>query len=230
MSYYFELLFLISHSPIPHLLFPTLSFNCVTMFTNLLKYILGVVLALGILVGGGVASTIYVLNRNSINPAKPVFDNDSVAVKESAPLINADKTKPNSNSEENKEIDNKQEDKKEAEAKDTKEVKETPKAKETPQVKETPKELPPGAYEGRVSWPQGLSLRKDPTSDAEKIGGVGFNNKVTVVEESSDKVWIKIRLEGSDQEGWVKAGNVKQVDGGTQDNKPATDETNDNPR
>jgi hypothetical protein len=194
------------------------------MFTNLLKYILGIVLALGILVGGSVATAIYVFNRNSINPAKPVFDNDSVAVKESAPLINADKTKPNPTSEENKAVDNKQEDK------NAPEVQETPKAKETPEAKQAPKELPPGAYEGRVSWPQGLSLRKDANSAAEKVGGVGFNQKVTVIEESSDKVWLKIRLEGSDQEGWVKAGNVKQADGTQDDNKPATDETNDNPR
>lgn len=194
------------------------------MFTNLLKYILGIVLALGILVGGSVATAIYVFNRNSINPAKPVFDNDSVAVKESAPLINADKTKPNPTSEENKAVDNKQEDK------NAPEVQETPKAKETPEAKQAPKELPPGAYEGRVSWPQGLSLRKDANSAAEKVGGVGFNQKVTVIEESSDKVWLKIRLEGSDQEGWVKAGNVKQADGTQDYNKPATDETNDNPR
>jgi hypothetical protein len=194
------------------------------MFTNLLKYILGIVLALGILVGGGVATAIYVFNRNSINPAKPVFDNDSVAVKESAPLINADKTKPNPTPEENKAVDNKQEDK------NAPEVQETPKAKETPEAKQAPKELPPGAYEGRVSWPQGLSLRKDANSAAEKVGGVGFNQKVTVIEESSDKVWLKIRLEGSYQEGWVKAGNIKQADGTEDDNKPATDETNDNPR
>ncbi|WP_323808708.1 hypothetical protein [Nostoc sphaeroides] len=33
-----------------------------------------------------------------------------------------------------------------------------------------------------------------------------------MLEENQDKSWQKIRLEGSEQEGWVKAGNTQKVD------------------
>ena len=46
------------------------------MFSNILKLILGVLLAIGILVGSSAALAIYFMNRTSGNPPKPVFSND----------------------------------------------------------------------------------------------------------------------------------------------------------
>ncbi|PHK16786.1 peptide-binding protein, partial [Nostoc linckia z13] len=77
----------------------------------------------------------------------------------------------------------------------------------------SPTPLPSGAYRGRVTWAEGLSLRAQPNQDGERIGGVGFNQKIIVLEESEDKAWQKIRLEDSGQEGWVKAGNTEKTDG-----------------
>lgn len=81
----------------------------------------------------------------------------------------------------------------------------TPSPKPTASPKPT---LPPGAYEARVSWPDGLILRDGPGADAISIGGVDNNTKVIVLEESPDKAWQKVRVGESTQEGWIKAGNI----------------------
>ena len=71
--------------------------------------------------------------------------------------------------------------------------------------------IPPNAYYANVTWSEGLSLRAEPNIDAERIGGVGYNARILILEESSDKRWQKIRIPGSEREGWVKAGNIKRV-------------------
>ncbi|MCV3214104.1 SH3 domain-containing protein [Plectonema radiosum NIES-515] len=172
------------------------------MVSNVLKYILGIFLAIVVLIGGGVATALYFMNRTAVPPTKPIFANDSPEIKAQAPKtpgaspaltptpFEARTTKPNV----------------------------TPTL--SPDTTESKKPLPAGAYNARVSWSQGLSLRAEAKQDAEKVGGVGFNQKIIVLEESQDKVWQKIRLEDSDQEGWVKAGNTKKVD--AQDNSQPT--------
>ncbi|MDB9530752.1 SH3 domain-containing protein, partial [Nodularia spumigena CS-1038] len=71
--------------------------------------------------------------------------------------------------------------------------------------------LPPGAYRGRVTWPEGLSVRVEPSMDAERIAGVGVNEELIVLEESQDKNWQKIRTQG-EQEGWIKIGNTERLE------------------
>ncbi|MCC5623167.1 SH3 domain-containing protein [Nostoc sp. CHAB 5715] len=166
------------------------------MLSGLIKFILGFFLAIAVLIGGGAAIALYFMNRTGIPPAKPVFSNDSPSVKAQAPKATepggAKSTlKPGT--------------KTESSPSSTSAPTESPKA--TPSAKP----LPSGAYRGRVSWSEGLSLRSQPNQEAEKIGGVGFNQKIIILSESEDKSWQKIRLEGSEQEGWVKAGNTEKV-------------------
>ena len=167
------------------------------MLSGLTKFILGFFLAIAVLVGGGVAIGLYFINRTGIPPAKPVFSNDSPSVKAQAPKA----TQPGGG--------------KSSLTPGTK-AESSPSSTSTPtkspNATPSPKPLPSGAYRGRVSWAEGLSLRSQPNQEAEKIGGVAFNQKVIVLEESEDKAWQKIRLEGSEQEGWVKAGNTEKVD------------------
>jgi hypothetical protein len=167
------------------------------MLSGFTKFILGFFLAIAVLIGGGAAIALYFMNRTGVPPAKPVFSNDSPSVKAQAPKATESgrsttltpgtkaESSPSSTS--------------------------TP--SESPIATPSPKPLPSGAYRGRVSWAEGLSLRSQPNQEAERIGGVGFNQKIIILEESDDKAWQKIRLEGSEQEGWVKAGNTKKVDG-----------------
>ncbi|MEH2408650.1 SH3 domain-containing protein [Nostoc sp.] len=165
------------------------------MLSGLTKFILGFLLAIAVLVGGGVAVALYFMNRTGIPPAKPVFSNDSPSVKAQAPKTTEPgggkpSLKPGTQTQSSA----------------------TSIPTESPKATPSPKPLPSGAYRGRVSWSQGLSLRSQPNQEAERIGGVGFNQKIIVLEESEDKSWQKIRLEGSEQEGWVKAGNTEKVD------------------
>ena len=160
------------------------------MASNVLKYVLGFFLAIVVLIGGGVAMALYFMNRTAIPPTKPIFANDSAQVKAQAPKT------PGASP-----------------AITPTEVEANPKPNPTPTLAaESPKPLPAGSYNARVTWSQGLSLRAEPKSDAERLGGVGFNQKIIVLSESEDKVWQKIRLDGSDQEGWVKKGNTQPLD------------------
>ncbi|MEC4813473.1 MAG: SH3 domain-containing protein [Scytonema sp. PMC 1069.18] len=166
------------------------------MILNILKFVLGIFLAIAILVGGGVAVALYFMNRTSAPPTKPVFANDSPEVRGQAKKTEA--------TEKNKKAAVQPKEKPKATPKPTPKPEETPKAEEE-------KKLPPGAYRARVTWSQGLIVRSQPQGDAERLGGVGFNSNVIVLQQSDDQAWQKIRIEGSEQEGWVKAGNTEKV-------------------
>ncbi|MBE9197741.1 MULTISPECIES: SH3 domain-containing protein [unclassified Nodularia (in: cyanobacteria)] len=156
------------------------------MFFNVLKFILGFVLAIAILTGSGVAVALYFINRTFIPPAKPLFANDSPSLQAQAPEGTEVKTTSTP----------------------------TPKPTPTPAPTPTPTPtdtLPPGAYRGLVTWPEGLSVRSQPSMDAERIAGVAINEELIVLEESQDKSWQKIRTQG-EQEGWIKIGNIQRVE------------------
>jgi len=67
-------------------------------------------------------------------------------------------------------------------------------------------------YRARVTWPQGLILRSQPTTESVRLGAIGYNAEIIVLEESQDSEWQKIRQLQSDREGWIKAGNIEKVD------------------
>ncbi|MBN3959304.1 SH3 domain-containing protein [Nostoc sp. NMS8] len=168
------------------------------MLSGFTKFILGFFLAIAVLVGSGVAVALYFMNRTGVPPAKPVFSNDSPSVKAQAPKATEPRGGKPTLAPGNQ-----------AQSSPSP----TPTPTESPKATPSPKPLPAGAYRGRVNWAEGLSLRSQPNQEAEKIGGVAFNQKIIILEESDDKSWQKIRLEGSEQEGWVKAGNTEKVDG-----------------
>ena len=72
-------------------------------------------------------------------------------------------------------------------------------------------ELPPNAYRAVVTWPQGLSLRSEPSLDASRIGGIGADATIIILEDSADGKWQRVRLPWSGQEGWVKGGNTERT-------------------
>jgi Bacterial SH3 domain len=73
------------------------------------------------------------------------------------------------------------------------------------------KPLAPEAYDAKVLWKDGLSLKQDPDPNSEKVGGVEFNAKVAIVETSDDKQWVKIQSEKENLQGWVRAGNIDKA-------------------
>lgn len=82
--------------------------------------------------------------------------------------------------------------------------------KNAPKTKPSPS-LASGSYPARVTWNQGLSLRAEPSLDAERIGSLDYNQKIVVLQQSKDEKWQQIRLDDSELQGWVKAGNTERV-------------------
>jgi hypothetical protein len=77
----------------------------------------------------------------------------------------------------------------------------------------SPKPLEPGTYRALITQPIGLILRDSANRDANRIGGVGYKEKVVVLEDSPDKEWQRIRVEDGSRDGWVKGGNTEKIEG-----------------
>lgn len=156
------------------------------MLSGLLKFVLGFLLAIAVLLGSGITIAIYFINRTAITPEKPMFANDNPDPKPNLPKVTPKKVVK---------------------------VKPKPTAKPTPTpelVRESPTPLPAGSYTAVVTWPQGLSVRDKPAFEGQAIGGVAGNQKVIILETSQDGEWQKIRIPDTNQEGWVKAGNTEK--------------------
>lgn len=87
-----------------------------------------------------------------------------------------------------------------------------PKAEASPSPSPTPSPKPsPTGYRARITLSDGLNVRQGPTADSERVDGVDYNDEVTVLEESADKEWLKIRVESTGAEGWIKSGYIEKV-------------------
>ncbi|WP_448571094.1 SH3 domain-containing protein [Trichothermofontia sp.] len=145
------------------------------MLANLLKFLLGIGLAIAFLTVGSVATARYLVAQFTAPPPKPIYPEEN---KPPNPLAQAPNpilaTQP------------------------------------SPSPSPSPDPLPPGAYAARVTWPEGLILRDGASAQANTIGGVEFNDGVIVLSESPDGAWQRLRVETTQQEGWVKAGNTER--------------------
>ena len=157
----------------------------------LIQFLLGFLIGVTLLVAGAAGAAYLMFVRTAIAPPKPDFS-EAQAVKQSPAEAST-----TTNTEEQA-----------APTPNPEEAATAPDPEEAPTDTSEP-ELPPGAYRARVSWPQGLSLRAEPTLESERVGGIGYNWEVLILEESSDKQWQKVQVPSSGQEGWVKAGNVE---------------------
>jgi len=157
------------------------------IWSSLAKLLLGFILAIALLMAGGVATALYLMSKVSTYPPKPVFANDKPAVKA--------QRSPSSTT-----------------AKPTKVSATKLSPKPSPSEAPASKPLQPGAYQARVTWSQGLSIRAEPNLDAERVGSLDYNQQIVVLAESADKMWQRVRLADSEQEGWIKAGNTERVD------------------
>ncbi len=152
-------------------------------FVGVFKFFLGLLLALAILAGGGFLAAQYVISRMTILPPKPTFPNDNAMTAKSPSNKSAGKSA------------------------NADQVSPSP----SPSPSPTPKPLPSGAYPALVTQQIGLVLRDAPGRDARTIGGIGYNEKVVILETSADGIWQKVRTDLSDQEGWVRGGNTEKV-------------------
>jgi uncharacterized protein YgiM (DUF1202 family) len=65
-------------------------------------------------------------------------------------------------------------------------------------------------YPARVTQPIGLILRQEPSGEAARVGGIDFNQELTVLEEAPDGAWQRVRL-ADGAEGWIKGGNTEKL-------------------
>jgi len=161
------------------------------MWSGLLKVFLGFFLAIAIIAGGSYLLARQVIAQLTAPPPKPMFPNDNPAVRQAQKKIAKPSPSP-------------------------KVVQAAPAvAKPTPNPAASPSPSPsPQAegYTGQVSLRRGLNLRTEPSRRASKIGIVTYNQKFTVLEESADKQWVKVRLEATGKEGWVFATHTKRIE------------------
>jgi Bacterial SH3 domain len=150
----------------------------------LAKTFTGLLLAIAVLSVGGYFALNYAITQFTKLPPKPTFPNDNPN------YVKKNKSKSN--------------DKNLTLPKDAP-VKEKDKEKEEPK----PKPLPAGAFEGRVTFTQGLVLRDAAGRDSGTIGGLEYNESLTVLETSSDGEWQKVRT-SKNKEGWVRGGNIQK--------------------
>jgi Bacterial SH3 domain len=96
-------------------------------------------------------------------------------------------------------------------------VKKTPapeeKAAKKKPAEEELKEIPNGAYGATVIWETGVSLRQEATDASSKVGSVAFKEKVTVMQENTEKTWVQVRNSDGTLEGWLKSGNIEKDPG-----------------
>jgi cytoskeletal protein RodZ len=178
--------------------------------SGLLQFLIGFVIGVSILVGGAAALAYVFLAQMNTEPPKPNFKEEkslekptekpSIAatvppepVKAAQPTAPAKKPEPA--------------------------VTESPQP--APQPKAEIKPAPPkpeskpetedsgNGYKARVTWQSGLSLRSEPTSQSERVGGLDYNTKVRVIGTSSDGQWQRVQLSDGRQ-GWIKSGNISK--------------------
>jgi hypothetical protein len=145
------------------------------------KFILGFALAIALLFLAGAGLTRYLLSRLTTPPPRPTFTNDPSPSPAASPAASPP-----------------------AEA-----ASPAPSVAASPVATPSPSPSPQG-YRARVTQPIGLILRQEASAEAARIGGIEFNEEVTVLEDSPDGGWQKVRT-ASGAEGWVKGGNTAQI-------------------
>ncbi len=147
---------------------------------GLSKFVLGIILAMLIMSIAGLAMARFFMTRMVELPERPTYENE---------LPEADR--PNSTANES-------------------EIKENEGPRVVVGEAETPDDQPEdtlaaGEYRVTVNQPVGLVLRDGPGTDYAQIGGLEYQQSMTVTAEDSG--WLNVELRNG-QKGWIKDGNV----------------------
>ena len=156
--------------------------SVVKFVLNILQLLIGITLGLALMVGGSLAAGYYIFTKLSVTPERPTFAEE----KPKQPIINASPANKNKTSP-------------------------SPILSPAPSPVTPSPEAEPGLYKGVINWSDGLILRDAPGNSSNRIGGVGYNQQVVVLEESTDQNWQKIRIVATGKVGWVKAGNMDKI-------------------
>ncbi|UBF28908.1 SH3 domain-containing protein [Kovacikia minuta CCNUW1] len=161
-------------------------------WSSLLKVLSGFFLAIALIAGGSYFAVQRVIAQFTAPPPRPIFPNDKPApkakpVKSSQPSAAAISPSPQPSA--------------------------TPSAapSPTPSAKPSAKKPESEGYRARIVISEGLNLREGPDRNSNRVGGVEYNDEITILEDSPDKEWQKVRVEGSNVEGWIKSGYAEKL-------------------
>ena len=164
------------------------------------QFILGFILGISLIAGISGTLVFAYYKKMSVQPKKPVFSEAPVSKSVAKKPVPSATIEPIESNVAESEL--------EPEPKLELETEPEPEVVPEPEPKLEP--LPPNAYRAEVTWPEGLSLRAQPTIDAERIGGIQFEDTIVILETSADGAWQQVRLQNG-QEGWVSGGNTERV-------------------
>jgi hypothetical protein len=151
---------------------------------DLTKLLSGFLLAIALVVGGGSFAVQYVIAQFTTPPPRPTFPNEKPIAK-AKPVSAPVKPSP---------------------------VKPAPSPSPTPTPTPSPKPSDAAGYRARITQSMGLNIREGPSVDANRVSGVDYDQRVIVLEDSEDKEWQRVRVEGTDVEGWIKSGYTERAD------------------
>ena len=175
------------------------------------QFILGFILGIALLAGVSVSVGYYYLSRMSTVPKKPVYSEEQVqSTSDSAETVPVPEKVESSTAAPEATVKSPVVPETTPEPEPKAEPKVKPKI-EPESLKDIEPELPPNAYRAEVTWPQGLSLRAEPSINAGRVGGVSYNSELIILEDTADGKWQKVRIPWSGQEGWVKGGNTQRL-------------------
>lgn len=154
--------------------------------SNVVRALSGFLLAIALIVGGGYLTTQFVIAKFTELPPRPTFPNDKPSPNPAKPAAAKSATS-------------------QPKASPVVAVSPTPTPSPTPSAK-------PDGNLARVTLGEGLNVRESSSVESSRIGGVDYNEVVTVLETSPDQEWQKVRVEKSGLEGWIKSGYTEPAE------------------
>ncbi|MGD1899251.1 MAG: SH3 domain-containing protein [Phormidesmis sp.] len=156
---------------------------------GLSKFVLGIILAMLIMSLAGAAMVRYFMARSGEPPERPIYDND---LPEDQPVAAAPE---GSDSPEVSAL----------EESAAAEIENAPEPEPEADPEPDPEPAPEGGYDAYVTQPVGLILRSGPGVDYTNIGGIGYEERITVLGEEAG--WLNVLLSNG-EEGWIREGNT----------------------
>lgn len=175
------------------------------------QFILGFLIGVFLLTGAGVATAYWFFNRMSDAPSKPNFSEESSSEKTQQTKQSQPKNQNNPEQQSASKQNN-------SSAETASKSNQSENTASDPSDSSEPESEPTiqdrfgqQAYQARVTWPNGLSLRDRPSPNSSRVGGVYYDDKLVIIEKSSDGDWQKVYVPETGETAWVKAGNVEKI-------------------
>lgn len=140
-----------------------------------------VVVAIALLLSGSLIAFQFLVSQFTASPPRPTFPNDKAAT----PVKPSAPAKPSPA---------------------VSPVAAAPKPSPSPSPSPTP-----ANKRARITLGDGLNVRQSPDAESARVDGVDYNEAVTILEESPDQGWVKVRIERSGVEGWIKSGYTEPI-------------------